>query len=621
MIAIITCIIACDKPTKPTINQRIIEQSSVSNTYTNRALTQLSIDDKEWLSTNYNQLDTDTFLYRQFFEKSLTLVHNEANILPIKNIADKRFKVVYWGEFPVTFIERLAYYCQYEFSAIEDFEWKTVTKSDQIVLVLNQKKLSKESFELLEQIHHYRKQIVIVNFEEVQNLLFHTDFPTIVQAYESNAVTQDWAAQLLFGGIQAKGQLPITLSDDFPKGMKNTETPIIRFSYQLPEAVGMDSKQLTDIDKIMSRAIRKKAIPGGQVIAIKSGKVVYYQSFGHFTYNKSQSVHNLNLYDLASVTKTSATTLAMMKLYDDNLLDTEKQLKDYLSKRAKSPSRNLKIRHLLTHRTGLPPNASIGKYVRIKDTVSTAYRAYFASQTSDKYSVRIAENRFMDKSIQDDLWNSIYQIRPARRRGYLYSDVNFAILQNVTETIAGEAMDSYLDRYIYQQLGLSYLRFNPLRGISKSMIVPTILDKKWRHKLLQGEVHDELAALLGGVGGNAGLFSNANDLAIIYQMLLNNGHYGGEQIFDKATIDHFIYKKYNGHRALGFNRKGTGCYKGASKQTFGHSGYTGTCVWVDPEKELIYVFLSNRVHPNPKNDKLIKLNTRTLIHRVFYKAM
>lgn len=621
MIAIVTCITACNKSTEPSINQRIIEQSVVSKTYSNRALTKLAIDDKNWLSANYHQLATDTFLYRQFFEKSLTLVQNDKNVLPIKNIADKHFKVIYWGEFPATFVERLAYYCQYEFSAIENFEWKTVTKSDQIFLVLNQKKLSEESFNLLEQVHRYRKQIVIINFEEVQNLLFHTDFPTIIQAYESNAVTQDWTAQLLFGGIQAKGQLPITLSDDFPKGMRNTETPITRLSYQLPESVGMRSKRLTEIEKIMSRAIRKKAIPGGQVMAIKSGKVVYYQSFGHFTYDKSQSVHNLNVYDLASVTKTSATTLAMMKLHDDKLLDTEQRLKEYLPKRVKSPSRNLKIRHLLTHRTGLPPNASIAKYVRIKDTVSTAYRAYFASQTSDKYSVKIAENRFMDKSIQNEIWKSIYDIRPARRRGYLYSDVNFAMLQNVTETIAGESMDSYLDRYIYQRLGLNYLRFNPLRTIHKSMIVPTILDKKWRHKLLQGEVHDELAALLGGVGGNAGLFSNANDLAVIHQMLLNNGRYGEEKIFDETTINHFIYQKYSGHRALGFNRRGTGCYKGASKQTFGHSGYTGTCVWVDPEEELIYIFLSNRVHPNPKNDKLMKLNTRESIHRVFYKAM
>lgn len=617
----ITCFIACNEPSKPTINQRIIEQSTASNVYTNRELTLLSIDDKQWLSANYDRIATDSFLYRQFFEKSLTLVQNKQENLPIKNVEDKRFKVVYWGEFPTNFVERLAYYCQYELSTIENFIWNTITQSDQIFLVLNQKDISKEDFELLEQIYHYRKQIVIVNFEEVQNLLFHTDFPTIVQAYESNAVTQDWTAQLLFGGIQAKGQLPISLSDDFPKGIKNAETSVIRFSYNLPEAAGMDSKRLMDIDKIMARAIRKKAIPGGQVMAIKSGKVVYYESFGHYTYDKSKVVHNLNLYDLASVTKTSATTLAMMRLYDDGLLDTEKRLKDYVPKRSKSPSRNLRIRHLLTHRTGLPPNAPISKYVRIKDTASIVYRGYFATQISDKYSVRIAENRFMNKSVQQELWNTIYKIRPAQKRGYLYSDVNFALLQNATETIAGESMDNYLDRYIYQRLGLNYLTFNPLRKIDKSIIVPTALDKKWRHKVLQGEVHDELAALLGGVGGNAGLFSNANDLAVLYQMLLNNGSYAGEKVFDAATIDHFIYKRYSGHRSLGFDRRGAGCYKGASRQTFGHSGYTGTCVWVDPEDELIYVFLSNRVHPNPKNNKLMRLNTRTLVHRTFYKAM
>lgn len=612
-------LIRCQQPSKPT-QQQIEEQTTITKTYSNRELTLQSIDDTTWLSKYADQIETDTFLYRQFFKKSLTLLQNKHQGLPIRQLKNKQFDVVYWGDFPTIFMERLAYYCRFDFSSIDKFAWNDLSENNQVFLVINQKAISKSDIELIKKIHSYQNQVIIINLETIQNLSYLSDFPTIVQVYESNAVTQDWIAQLLFGGIQAEGKLPVSINNHFPKGIKNATTPVIRLSYNLPEAADMNSNKLKDIDRIMARAIRKKAIPGGQIMAIKSGKVIYYQSFGYFTYDKKKPVHNLNLYDVASITKTAATTLAVMKLYEEGLLDTEKRLKNYIE-RGRFPSRNLKIRHLLTHRSGLPSNPFISKYVRIQDTTSAAYQSYFSTHRSDLFSVEITENLFMNESVQNEVWNAIYKTRSLRNRDYLYSDVNFALLQNVTEVISGKSMDTYLNTQVYQPLGLNYLRFRPLEAFEKSMIVPSVLDTKWRHTILQGEVHDELAALFGGVGGNAGLFSNANDLAILHQMLLNNGYYGGEQIFDKSTIDHFIYKKHTGHRGLGFDKKGAGCYKGASRQTFGHSGYTGTCVWVDAEQELIYIFLSNRVYPNPKNDKLMELNTRAKIHKVFYKAI
>lgn len=597
------------------------DQSISIATYSNRDLSIHAITDQQWIVDNYSQVENDTFIYRKFFEKTLTLVRNQDNILPIQGLADSRFKMIHWGDYPTVFAERLAYYTPFETAAIEDFDWKTITQSDKILLVINKKEIQQNNVELLNQISRYRNQIILINLEEIENLVYFSNLPSILQAYESNAVTEDWAAQMVFGGIQAKGALPVSLSGDFLKGLKNASTPIIRFSYMLPKAANMNAEKLGEIEKIMTRAIRKKATPGGQIIAVKSGKVIYYESFGHFTYDKIQPVDNLNLYDLASITKASATTLATMKLYEEGLLDTESQLKQYVTQSEKSPSRNLKIRHLLTHRSGLSANAPIAKYVRIKDTVSTTFKAYFANHNSKKYSVKIAENRYMNQAVQRELWREIYKIRPARKQGYLYSDVNFAIMQNVNESISGKSLDDYLNHNIYNPLGVHRLLFNPLRVYQKHTIVPTILDKKWRHKILQGEVHDETAALLGGVGGNAGLFGNANDLAVIYEMLLNQGTYGGEKIFEPKTIEHFIYKRYSGHRGLGFDRKGAGCYASASKLTFGHSGYTGTCVWADPKNDLIYVFLSNRVHPDPKNKRLIALNTRTLVHRAIYKAI
>ncbi len=622
---IIVVIIACNDTSRPTINERLSKprlETMAIEAYTNRDLSLLSIVDKAWVVNNYGQFETDTLVYRTFFEKTLTLVRNKGATLPLRQISSKRIRLVYWGDFPVSFSERLAYYASVETLSILDFDWKTVTASDVILLVINQKDISKKTFDAMRvKIQQRKAQVVLINFEKVKNLLYFADFPTLLQVYERNAVTEDESVQMIFGGIQAKGQLPIDLSEDLKKGTGDTATAIIRLSYTLPEAAGMSSKRLSEIKNIMERAIRKKATPGGQVLAIKSGKVVYYQSFGHFEYNKNQAVHNLNLYDLASVTKASATTLAIMKLYQDGLLDMEKTLADYVPQSEKSTSRNLKIRHLLTHQTGLPPNPPISKYVRMRDTVSTRYRTYFANQESEEYAVKIDDNLYMKQQVQVDLWQAIYKIRLARKRNYLYSDVNFALLQQVSEAITGERLDTYLEQHIYNRLGLNRLLFNPLGRFPRSEIVPTALDKRWRHQLLQGEVHDEFSALSGGVSGNAGLFADANDLAILYQLLLNKGNYGGEQIFTPATIDYFVYQKQSGHRGLGFDRKGAGCYPSASKRTFGHSGYTGTCVWADPDKELIYVFLSNRVNPDPDNEGLMTLNTRMLVHRAIYHAL
>jgi CubicO group peptidase (beta-lactamase class C family) len=611
-----------DKRSNSSIDFLSPDTSLADTTYSNRALSLFAIADKEWLVRNYEEIETDSFLCRTFFEKSLTLAQNKLEEIPFRDISEQKFKLVYCGNYPSAFAERLAYYCDFETIKAEFYSWETITKSDNILLVINQLDIESDTLtNFFERAYAYKNQIAVINFEHIKNLLYCSKYPTVLQVYESNAITQDWAAQLLFGGVQAKGLFPITLSDDFQNGQGDTSTPIIRLSYTLPEAVNMNAKRLGDIEKIMARAIRKKAIPGGQVMVIKSGQVVHYQSYGNFTYDKNQAVHNLNLYDVASVTKAFGTTLATMKLYDDGLLEVDKTLKDYVPQSQKSPSRNLKIRHLLTHRTGLPPNAPISKYVRIQDTVSTAYKAYFASHNSKDYSVKIAENQYMSKQVQQDLWREIYKIRPRRSRNYLYSDVNFALIQSVNEAISGETMDKYLDRYIYHRLGLTKVLFNPLREYPKDFIAPTIFDKKWRHGLLQGEVHDEMAALLGGVSGNAGLFANANDLGVLSQMLLNHGHYAGERIFSSNTVDDFMYKKYSGHRALGFDKKGAGCYEGASKATFGHSGYTGTCVWIDPKTDLIYIFLSNRVYPDPKNMKLVELDTRRLIHRAIYKSL
>lgn len=614
---------SCAELPPSSLNQKVSEGTLLSASLlpSNHNLSKLSISDQAWVDENYEQIETDTFVYRTFFEKTLTLVANERQVLPITQPLDRQFKVVYFGEKPIYFENRLAYYAAFQSFSSEEFNWKSVKEEDVIFLVIHQTVLTNKEQSILDKINLYANQIVVLNFENIKNLVYFQSFPTVIQNYEDNLVTQDWSAQLIFGGIQAKGKLPVTISDKFKKGTANAETPIIRLKYTLPEDANMQTEALTKIDKIVNDAIQRKATPSAQIMVIKSNKVVYYQSFGHFEYNKTQKVENLNLYDLASVTKVAATTLAVMKLYEDGWINTEHPLKNYLAESSATPLKFIKLKHLLTHRSGLVQYAPVSQFVRIGDTTNTRYKAFFANKKQEDYTIKINPNMYMKAAVQEKIWQSIWKFHPSAKPKYLYSDINFMLLQKVSETVTNENLDGYVNRHFYQPLGLNYLCFNPLEKIEKTAIVPTSFDKKWRKKLLQGEVNDEVCALFGGVGGHAGLFSNANDVGVLFQMLLNKGNYGGEQVLNAQTIEHFIYDKTSGRRALGFDRKGHGCYKGASSATFGHSGFTGTCVWADPKEDLIYVFLSNRVYPDTNNRRLITLFTREAIHKQIYNSI
>ena len=259
-----------------------------------------------------------------------------------------------------------------------------------------------------------------------------------------------------------------------------------------------------------------------------------------------------------------------------------------------------------------------------KNQNSKKHKQYFSTYQNENFPIQITENLFMSSEVEEKLWKDIAKIRPSRKRKYQYSDLNFEILQQFIQTKTKYSLKKYLNQEFYDPLGLHNLTFNPLDSKNKQAIIPTVQDKKWRNKLLKGEVHDETAALLGGVAGHAGLFSNANDLVILGQLLLNKGVYGGKRYLEEETVELFTKRQY-GHRGLGFDVKTSkgapGCYTGASKGTFGHSGFTGTCIWIDPIENMVYVFLSNRVHPNPKNKKLIQLKTRERIHRLAYKAL
>ena len=410
----------------------------------------------------------------------------------------------------------------------------------------------------------------------------------------------------------------------------STFSSLASMEHNSPEVMNLDSSKLhRSIDKIVARAIRKKAMPGCQILVAKQGKVVFQKSYGHFTYDKKIAVDNAHLYDLASITKVASTTLALMYLYENGKIkDINDRLSTYLGETneegERSRIKNIRLRYLMTHRSGLPVGFPILNYVRYQDTTSQEYWNNFSHQFSSEFSEPITDNFFIKKELQSLVWNDIQRSKLSKRGSFQYSDINFFVLQKVIEELSQMPLNEFVSQKFYEPLALQSVMFRPLERFKKDCIVPTELDKKWRNQQIHGTVHDEGSAFMGGVAGHAGLFGTAQELAIIGQLLLNGGEYNGQRFLKKETVDYFTSSKHGNYRGLGFDRKsrnGSGYYYGASKSTFGHNGYTGTCFWIDPVHELVYIFLSNRVYPEKHNDKLMKLKVRENIHRAVYKAM
>lgn len=431
------------------------------------------------------------------------------------------------------------------------------------------------------------------------------DFPVpVLQLPDASPTAQAIAVQSLFGAL------------DTP--LANGEIMnAIRMGHAPPELMGIDREKLESIDRYVNRAIRRRAIPGCQVLVAKSGKIVYEKTFGHHTYAKEQAVDPLDVYDIASITKAAATTLGLMKLHDEEQFDLALRIRDYLPQYNKSGLRYLRMRHLLSHQTGLQANLPIAHFLRQDDI--------FQEQKNEFYLTALGKDKFLRNNVTESLLDQLQKVKVPRRSFYRYSDVNFILLQQVMEQQSGLDMNTYLSQNFYDRLGLRRLQFLPGLDLPDQEIVPTEKDSRWRHELVRGEVHDESALLMGGVAGHAGLFSNARDLAAVFQLLLNEGRYGGESFLSSETINTFTDRNKYNYRASGFDRLAGHSkslrYYGASDQTFGHTGFTGTCVWADPENDLVFIFLSNRIHPDKYNNKLQKLGLRERIHKIVYQSL
>ena len=423
--------------------------------------------------------------------------------------------------------------------------------------------------------------------------------------------------QYIFGGIAASKKLTTAYSARYTMGSGYT-TSAIRLKYTVPEDAGLNSNNLKEIDAIAAEAIAQKATPGLVVLVAKDGKVIFNKAYGTHTYDTNVPDKVTDIFDLASVTKVTATTPAVMRLFEEGKLKLDTNIGAYIPKARTTPMNNIQVREVMLHQAGFIPYIPFHDYVKTGD---------YSRDSSAAYPTKVADNYYIKKGFfKDFMWPKMLN-SPIKTRGkYVYSDISMYVMKDIVEHISEEPLNLYAYENFYKPLGMQTAGFLPRNRFKPEQIIPTEMDTYFRKTLLVGYVHDQGAALAGGVSGHAGLFASANDLAIIYQMLLNRGTYGGVEYFKNSTVDMFTSKQSNvSRRGLGFDRWDPDTTKHypselASPQTYGHTGYTGTCVWVDPSRGLVYVFLSNRVNPTV-TDKLSNLKIRGRIQDVVNKGI
>lgn len=472
--------------------------------------------------------------------------------------------------------------------------------------------------------------VITVLFGNSYAAKFLDDLPHLVIAYEQNDFTESLAPQIIFGGRPAHGVLPVTVSSGLPAGSGGYMKGLERLGYSLPESHGIDSHSLMAIDQVMEDAIAKKATPGGTILIAKDGQVIFEKAYGYFDYSKQTPVTNQTVYDLASITKVAATTQLMMFLESRQLIDMERRVEDYLPELKSTNKGGLLIKDIMAHEAGLLPY--IPFFVKTMD--GGKWKSEYYRKAPDKgYTLPIAENMYAMDALPDSVWkwavdSNLRRLSSGRKRyNYVYSDLGMYILQKVAERVVNQPIDTFLEQNFYEPLGVYSLTYHPLAKVGKERIAPTEQDAIFRKGLVRGYVHDQGAAMMGGVAGHAGLFGTANDLAIIMQMMLQHGKYGGLDLLEAATIERFTdTQSTQSRRAWGWDKPSLERDKGgnagllAPKSTFGHTGFTGTAVWADPENNLIYVFLANRVHPTAVNNALFRDHVRTDIHDIIYSS-
>jgi serine-type D-Ala-D-Ala carboxypeptidase len=559
--------------------------------------------------------------------QATVLLNNDKYLIPLQNLADAKIASVHFSSNYYTAFDSLLN----KYTKVQPFNGSTYmgAKSlndltqdlkfyNTLIVQVNDADLNNPQIINFITTNQTLKKVVIafnglgIGLNKLNNVI-----APIIWSDRVSTISAYYSAQAIFGGVPITQKLNASYSAKYMTNM-GFITQKTRLQYTVPEDAGINSNNLQIIDQIAREAISARATPGMVVLVAKDGKVIFNKAYGSHTYSGDIPDKITDIFDLASMTKTSATTVQAMQLYDQGKLKLDSTLATYLAPTRNTNKRDLTIRELLTHQAGLI--ADIPTFEKIKASDHSV-------DSSAAYPTKVNERYYLRKNYFNDVMWPAMLSSPVRTRGqYVYSDVGMCFMQQVGETLTSMPLDKYVQQQFYNPLGMQTAAFVPLQRFSNNQIVPTENDQVYRKVLMDGYVNDPTAALMGGVAGHAGLFGSANDMAILYQMLLNKGTYGGELYIKPETVDLFTAKQSAvSRRGLGFdrwdpitNRKYPSEF--ASNQTYGHTGYTGTCVWVDPKYNLVYVFLSNRVHPGV-TEKLSSLRIRPRIQEAVYNAI
>ena len=582
----------------------------------------------------------DDVVYERAMEEAITVLKNEDDLIGLTELEKLNIGYLALGPAPhKSFLEHLRLYAKVDEIKIDDLTALEHKENPYNLILIGihqpndnpwkSHKLTKSEIEALSRISNLPdcKKVLTVFAKPylLGDISGFANIDALILAYQNSKISQETAAELIFGVFPARGKVPVTAHPDYPGGSGLQTKSLRRLGYSTPNRVQLKEEKLREIDTLVLRAIDSLYFPGAQVLVARHGQVVYHKAFGKATYEDKAAVSKSDLYDLASLTKILATLPMLMKMEELGDLALNDTFADLDSQFKESSLRDVTVLKALSHYGRLP--AWIPFYIYTLGPDQMPSPDFYSKGPSENYSVQVADRLFITRNYSDSIYARIGR-QPLKSNRYRYSDLAYYVFKKYIEQKRKQPLDVAVDSFLLKPIGAYRTSFNPVNKFQKSEIIPSEIDDYYRHQKVHGYVHDMGAAMQGGVGGHAGLFANANDVAKIMQMYLQGGYYGGKRFIEERTVEKFnkcYFCNFNVRRGVGFDKpdlsdRGPTC-KCVSRKSFGHSGFTGTYTWADPASGILYVFLSNRTYPSASNNSLIRSQLRTRIQQVIYDSV
>ena len=577
------------------------------------------------------------FLTQKLYQNFVTVIKNHKNILPLKTIKPQSIAYVKLGDdVNDTYIQALQKHqpvTVFTQTQIED-HLDDLKAFDLVIVgyhkadgVWKKHDFTASEVALLQNIAQNNKTIFtsFVKPYALSAIKDFSPFEAVVLGYQNNAFAHQTVADLLFGMQSAQGRLPVSINNEFKEGDGIDVKANQNLSYGNAAEEGFDAEKLKQIDAVAQRAINNKYTPSAQVLVARHGKIVYNKSFGTMSYDDPTKVNSQTIYDLASLSKMLGTLPMVMKMYDEGKLRFDQKLGDLLPEFKHTDKANITVKELLYHNSGLV--AWIPFYKKTLDASGKPQKELYRQTYSKDFDTQVSENLYLKSGYKKTILETIAQSKLGKKE-YKYSDLNFILLAEIVQRHYKKPLNELTQQYFYDKINATTLTYLPQTKFDLSRMAPTEIDNYYRHTTIQGYVHDMGSAMFGGVAGHAGVFGDAVDVAKMMQLFLDGGVVNGERLLSEKTINDFntcAYCKEGSRRGAGFDKPqlGTsgptcGC---VSMKSFGHTGFTGTMAWADPETDVVYVFLANRTYPNADDNKLSKANTREDIQQIIYDAI